>query len=353
MWLLNNLTPFTAERTWVRDENGAEVWIVAVKGSFLIEADGRQVAKSEQAEVLRVPVFRGEPERSSLFGECDLLHKKLHTDVLVEGDAVVPHESAAGFVDIRLRVANIDKTLRVYGERYISTAMGLSLSDPEPFYRMPIIYERSFGGTDQKDEDPRRHAWAPRNPVGVGFAVQKQHLEATLAPNVEYPSLPFRNWEIGREAGLGPIARHWSPRVQCAGTYDDRWDQARKPLLPADFNPMFYQCAPEDQQTSEFLRGGETVEVFNMTPEGHLSFPLPRITFDIETRFYDGTESRHEAVLHTLLLLPNKREFQMVWHSQLPCHHRVNKLEVTTVTLKRRINVSTDEIASGMWMAQE
>ncbi len=32
MWALTNETPYSAERTWVRDEIGREVWLVAVKG---------------------------------------------------------------------------------------------------------------------------------------------------------------------------------------------------------------------------------------------------------------------------------------------------------------------------------
>ncbi len=38
--MLNNKTPFAAERSWVRDRNGAEVWLVAVKGTFNILPDG-------------------------------------------------------------------------------------------------------------------------------------------------------------------------------------------------------------------------------------------------------------------------------------------------------------------------
>ena len=31
MWQVDNRTPFAAERGWVRDRNGAEIWLVAVK----------------------------------------------------------------------------------------------------------------------------------------------------------------------------------------------------------------------------------------------------------------------------------------------------------------------------------
>jgi hypothetical protein len=101
-----------------------------------------------------------------------------------------------------------------------------------------------------------------------------------------------------------------------------------------------------------FLKGGEIVELYNLTPDGYLSFHLPRVTLGMTTRFYDGTSAEHRADLHTLIVAPDERRFQMVWHSQLPCHHKVNKLKVTEVILKRRINVLPAELKTGMWIQE-
>ena len=353
MWLLQNDTPFAAERTWVRDENGAEIWIVAVKASFVIGSDGEQALAAEQSEVSRIPKFRGSPENSSLLYESDLIHKKGRTDVVVDGCAFSPNGRPAEKVGVRLKVANIDKFLRVYGNRTIEpTITGVKTSRPEPFIQMAITYERSFGGTDQKDDDPRRHRWEPRNPVGVGFATEGGHVIGTLAPNIEDPHWPYQSCRQGKPVGFGPIARHWMPRVKLAGTYDTHWEETRKPLLPSDFDARFYQCAPEDQQTDGFLTGGESVELYNLTPDGYLSFLLPRVTLAMTTRFYDGTVAEHRGALHTVLLQPSIRSFQMVWHSQLPCHHKVNKLKVTQIALKKRLKVSGAELQSGMWIEE-
>jgi hypothetical protein len=332
MWLLNNATPFAAERTWVRDQNGAEIWLVAVKGSFIIPADGKQVLDSEQTEVFRVPIFYGEPGLSSLLYESDLVHTKTRTDVLVHGHAYSPGGKPSTSVDVRLKVANIHKTLRVRGDRRWHYGMvGVNLGAPEPFTRMPIIYERSFGGTDLKSSDPKDHRWEATNPVGTGFASHMEHIVGQLAPNIEDPLVPYANWREGRSVGFGPIARHWAPRLKLAGTYDEGWEQTKKPLLPSDFNELFYQCAPEDQQVPGFLRGGEVVEVWNMTKTGYLSFRLPEVSPGMITYFYDGTEVVHAADLHTLIIQPDESRFQMVWHSKLPCHHKVNKLRATAV----------------------
>jgi hypothetical protein len=350
MWLLTNDTPFAAEATWVRDRNGAEEWIVAVKGSFFIQPDGTQVLHPVQTPVSRVPIFRAEPGLSSLIQECDLLHTKLKTDVLVDGAAHAPNGRPVEHTDVRLKVGAIDKTLRVYGDRrWVAGVLGgPSLTAPEPFTRVPIVYERAFGGTDMTD--PKDRGWEPRNPVGTGFAMKREHIVDKLSPNVEDPRRPCQDWRKGHPAGFGPIARHWAPRVALAGTYDDAWERTRKPLVPADFDDRFHQCAPEDQQVDGFLRGGELVELHGMTPDGLLSFRLPRITLAMTTEFYDGTEAQHRPVVHTLHLFPEERSFQIVWHSHLPCHQKVNSLRATQIVRKRRINVPPIELESGMWI---
>lgn len=350
MWLLTNDTPFAAEATWVRDRDGAEVRIVAIRGSFLVQPDGRQVLHPVQTLVSRVPVFSGEPGLSSLLQECDLVHMKLKTDVLVHGAAHAPNGRPVEYTDVRLRVATIDKTLRVHGDRrWVAGVLGPALTAPEPFARVPIVYERAFGGTDMTAPDHKDRGWEPRNPVGTGFAMKQEHIIGKLSPNVEDPRWPCRDWRKGYPAGFGPIARHWEPRVALAGTYDDVWERTRKPLVPTDFDDRFHQCAPEDQQVDGFLKGGELVELHGMSPDGVWSFRLPKITLVMTTEFYDGTEARHRPVVHTLMLFPEERSFQIVWHSQLPCHQKVNKLRATQIMRKRRVNVPPIEVESGMW----
>jgi hypothetical protein len=351
MWLLANSTPFAAERTWVRTQDGSEVWVVAVKGSFLIESDGTQISDPCQDEVRRIPQFGGSPENSSLLYESDLVYRKHRTDVIVHGHAVWSRGGAVSSVDVRLRVASIDKTLRVHGDRVIRGGLlASSVSSPQPFFRIPPSYERTFGGTDTKDADPARHDWEPRNPVGVGFATREAHVVGTLAPNIEVPGSPYHGWRRGTPAGFGPIARHWMPRVKYAGTYDKQWEETRRPLLPADFDERFYQYAPEDQQVDGYLRGGEDVELHNVTPEGTWKFRLPRVSLVMSTSFYDGTEVEHRPVIHTLIIEPDKRRFQLVWHSHLPCHTKVNKLAKTAIALKKRVNVPDEDRRSGMWI---
>ena len=335
MWQVDNRTPFAAERGWVRDRNGAEVWLVAVKCTFDIQPDGSTVVSDDQPPVLRVPEYNGEPGKSSLRVEADLNLTKTTTDVIVVGHAYAPHGRPVAQMDVGLRVGPLQKVLRVSGDR---TWGVVGTSSPQKFLKMPLVYERAFGGVDHKSEQPERD-WEWRNPVGTGFAVSRGNLRGVAVPNFEYPSELVASWnDRPRPAGFGPIGPHWQPRAGFAGTYDEAWTKERQPLLPADFDDRFFQCAPLDQQSPSFLRGGEPVVLYRLTPEGELRFALPKIFLGFETRFSDGSRETHkERRLHTIIIEGDVPRVSLVWHTALPCHFKVQKLERTIVTLKTEL----------------
>ena len=345
MWMLNNQTPFAAERSWVRDKNGAEVWLVAVKGTFNILPDGTTTLAEQQEEVVIAPEFSGDPQSSSLLNDTDLPHKKLATDVLVQGHAYAPKGQPVTQLSVGLKVANIQKILHITGDRYWQDSLiGVSISDPQAFVKMPLTYERAFGGMDLTDEDANKHDWDVRNPAGCGFATKAAHLIGKLVPNIEDPNALINNWkQRPTPAGFGPIAGHWSPRVEMAGTYDENWEKTRQPLLAEDFDERYFQSVLEDQQIPGYLKGGEQIQLFNLNSDGKLQFKLPRIFLGFTTNFFDGSREDHRAVLHTVILKPDAPKVVMVWHTHLPCHHKVLKLNNTTIRLKQAVLGSQQE----------
>jgi hypothetical protein len=331
MWLHDNLTPFAAGHTWVRDRNGAEVWVVAVKATFLVRPDGTTEIAEEQEPVTLAPKFREDPAKSSLVYDSDLYHSKPTTDVLLHGHAYAPGGTPAAQVDVTMQVGAIKKTLRVTGDRVWQIgALTSRISAPEPFEKMPLTYERAYGGRDESD--PKKPAWETRNPVGVSF----RSLNEKPLPNVEDPRHLIGLWSRQtRPAGFGPLAAHWQPRVKYGGTYGEKWLKERQPLLPEDFDERFYLCAPPDQQAPAYFKGGEPVELVNLTPGGLLRFKLPREAFGFETRFSTGEVVRHRAKLHTVILEPDVPRVSMVWHTHLACHPKILKLKRTTIMRKQ------------------
>lgn len=335
MWDITNNTPFQAQRGWVRQKNGAEVWLVAVKGTFGVGDGQKAILAQEQMEVCMAPQFWGDPESSSLLYDTDLVRTKDATDVLLHGSAYAQKGHHATRVDVGLKIANINKKLTVFGNRYWnSSLLGTRMTQPEPFAKIPVRYESAFGGTDEQADTPKEVGWEARNPVGLGYVTQSEHLPGRPAPNVEYADNLISSWkDRPAPAGYGPIAGHWTPRVELAGTYDEQWEKERFPLLPLDFDRRYYQCAPPDQQVHGFLKGGETVELFNLTPSGMLRFELPRVQLAFRTHFTRAGVAEHNAVLHSVIFEPDMPRVIMVWHTHLECHHRVTNLMDTTIDL--------------------
>lgn len=347
MWVLTNETPFAAASTWTRDERGAEFWLVAIRACFDIDPDGRQQPSPQQTEVARAPTFADDPATTEMIEDCDLYLEKSHTDILVSGHAYTANTEPAERTEVRLKVADIDKTVHVIGDRFIANGpISMVTSQPAPFQRMPLRWERAFGGTD-----PEAPAWEPANPVGRGFAARPARLEGALAPNFEYPDQPYRTVGLGRPAGFGPVAHHWQPRIRHAGTYDKAWLDHRDPLPPLDFSRRYYQSAPEDQQTATPLLGYERVQLGRFTPDGYLEFILPRLNFDLRTTFKRRPEKRHGTTIHSLRILPDRRRFEVTHLSALEVAPGLDEhMEETTIRLRPRIGTPDSVLQTGVWV---
>jgi hypothetical protein len=293
MWAIHNHTAYAVERTWIRDAHGLHHWIVVVKATFEFDDYGRLRLADEQLPPLHEPEYLGEPGRSSLRYEADLIARKPSTDVIVNAHAHAPGGRATREIVVGLRVHDLDKALLVRRD--------------EPFVSWPIVYEHAYGGADMPDEDPRRHRIDPRNPVGVGLVSSRP------APSVLYPrGDPSR----AGPAGFGAIASHWSPRLELGGRYDEAWARKRKPLLPADYDEAHLLCSPVDQRPRERLRGGERIGLVNLTPTGALQLELPTIGLSASTRV-SVSSCEHGFELATVVIEAEQRRLIMVWQSSL------------------------------------
>lgn len=333
MWALNNRTAYAAERTWVRDKTGTHHWIVCVKASFDLTDDGALSLADEQPPPLLAADYFGEPGTSSVRYEADLVAMKPNTDITVLGQAHAPFGRKAEAVDVSLRVDEVSKTLRVFGNRTIDRVFSAVVySSPVPFVTQPIRYEHAFGGIDLSDPNPSKQALDIRNPAGCGFAAHSKSLVGKPAPHVEYPHGDIA--KVG-PAGFGPIASYWSPRMELAGTYDQAWSASKKPLLPDDYDERFTLCSPVDQRPARHLSGGEPVELLGLTPSGRLRFELPRIFLTFSTRFGSRREE-HRSRLASVMIEPDERKLRMVWQTSLKVASRqAEYLDDTTISEKR------------------
>lgn len=329
MWCLTNRTPLAVQRNWVRDQHGVHFWLVAIRATYDVDPSGRLTLSDEQLAPVLAPEHFGEAGNSSLRYDSELIEIKPSTDVLVHGSAFAPGGRPAPHVTVTLRVGPIDKCLVVYGDRvYHKGILGLTTTPPRSLVQQPLRYESAFGGGDRSDPDPAQWQLDERNPVGRGFAKNPASLSGTPAHCIEYAA---GHPAVAGPAGFGPIDRSWLPRRTLAGTYDEAWVRARKPLLPLDYHPAFGLAAPHDQRTPEPLVGGERLAVSNMTPEGMLVVELPRKRFMLCSRF-GTTELDHSARLTTVLLETDAHRLSLVWQSSLRVRARdVDYLDETSI----------------------
>jgi len=334
MWKIDNRTPYQAERTWVRDKEGVHHWIVVVKATYDIAGDGTLSLSDEPVEPLLAPEYNGADGESSLRYEADLVGMKPATDIYLNGVAFAPLGKPITKVKVSFQIDRLRKELLVYGSRIWQRSLtgGVKLSSPKPFVTMPITYERAFGGFDQEDPNPKKHRIDFRNPVGSGFATRKNHVVGKPAPNIE--DLKQKQGK-GWPAGFGAIASYWSPRKEFAGTYDKQWESKRKPLLPEDYNPKYLLCAPLNQQVPGYLKGGNQVELNNLTSGGRLQFMLPKISYQFETHFGD-TIKKHDSELVSVIIESEGPRLILVWQTSLECGNDGEYLDVTVIQNKEQ-----------------
>ncbi len=331
MWQLDNRSPFAADSGWIRDTDGAEVWVVAVKATYAIAADGTLRIADDQPPVQTGPVV--DPASGALLHETDLGPAKAATDVLLHGCAYPPDGRPVRQMSVGFRIGPLERTAVVFGDRrWKGRLLTPTVGETALFVCMPLDVSRALGGDDPDDER------FSGNPIGRGLGPGPEG----PMPNLEHAERRLRSpSDRPPVVAFGPVPRHWPWRLRHAGTYDSDWEAHRSPLLPTNLDPRFWQVAPPEQQIAPHLRGGEPVVLVNLTQPGfvaqsQLRFTLPTLSLGFETRFLDGEVVRSRSRIHTVILEPEYPRVSVVHHMALPCHPKVNRLDYTRITVKRR-----------------
>ncbi|EAO2688097.1 DUF2169 domain-containing protein [Salmonella enterica] len=316
MWQVKNRPPYAVKGSWIRNQQGEEIWTIALKETWDILPDGTAALASIQPPVNAGPVFYDDGR--TLRYDMDTGPAKMATDIVLNGHAYSPDGKAVSVLPVGLKVGNVVRLARVYGERLWN---GGQYGQPAPFNKMPLNYDKMSRGAFFS------FSASHYNPEGI---------PVDDPPETGVSALPhFEFCSDGAFPGFGVQSRYWPGRSQFAGTYDDNWRRHRAPLSPDDLDVRYWQCPP-----APLYAGG------NLTPPGYVAggvliFRLPRIVPAFKTRFYDGSMKMHQAKLHTVIIEPDFPRVSLVWHSELPCHHQINQLESTVVSEKRRLFIKT------------
>ena len=280
-----NETPFEVEAIPCMGPENKTVLTIIVKGTFDMIPETPAESASEQIPVAFGDEYYHEAEGGSVKFESDVAPFKPRADIVLVGHAYAPKGTLKRAVDTSLRVGQVRKTIRVYGDRQwqlLSRLLPASPSEPQPFSNMDLVYERAFGGIDKEGG-----GFCEQNLVGCGFFEKKsaKDLDGAPLPNLEDPNNLIRSWkDHPNPVGFGFYGRAWMPRRGFLGTYDDKWRKERSPDPPEDFRFEYYNGAHPDLQVNGFLKGDEEVELVNVTPEEEIGFRLPGISLSCNVR---------------------------------------------------------------------
>ncbi len=228
---------------------------VVCKATYTL-APGVSPLADEQEAINEQDNHWDDDPRRSVDAPGDLAPFKPRGDVLLVGHAYAPRKEPVLSLQARLLVGAVDKTIEVFCQR-LWTKEG-TLRDGARWTRMPLRYERAAGGPD---------TW---NPVGVSDDVRPDSYGQRVVPNLQPPELHLSQpGDVIRPVGFGPLAESWLIRRERLGERAQSWGDSgplESPLVDGDFDALFFQAAPLDQQV-DALRADEPIVLENLHPD--------------------------------------------------------------------------------------
>ncbi|MGB7218836.1 MAG: DUF2169 domain-containing protein [Vicinamibacterales bacterium] len=326
MLQLKNQTPFKAAIAVLPDRAGIDTLYVIVKATITLRP-ALSLAELQVPPVM-ADEYYADPATSSLRAGSEMHIGKSGTDVLLVGRAWAPGKRPVRQMRVSMSVADRRKTIQITGDRVWRDGRP---SDPQPFESMPLVWERAFGGVYRRGEQVLAEG---RNPVGCGFAGGRSaaDMQGQPVPNLEDQATPLQQLgETPAPACLAPIAPSWLPRRSFAGTYDEKWQNARAPYLPDDFDPRFFQSAASEFAFDRYLQGGEPVQVDGVTPDGPITFTVPTPHLIVAVTVAGSTEEPTPN-LETLSIEPDENRACFTWRAALACDRKPLKVETIVVS---------------------
>lgn len=347
---VKNNTPFHFDTLFTNDGDLKPICSAVLKATYRLRpiTEGPLIPLREQPEINFEGEFFGDPEASCYRYEPEVAPYKLSTDIALIGTARAP-EAGLTYFDVGMRVGDYVKGARIFGNRHwYRNIAGFSISQAEVIESLPLNYHNAFGGTDVTLEIAEGNPYEVRNPIGKGYHHRQGSLnEGDPLPNIEDPRHLIKHiQECPQPAGFGFINPHWHPRALLAGTYDEAWDKDRKPLLPKDFNPWFYNAASPGWITQQHLIGNEPVSVLNASPWPKLQFQLPGLVNPMVVFKAKRMEATTvQLPLDTVIIDTDKQLVTLLYRACLPLNKGPHDAESFTVDIPGMTENSFLELA--------
>lgn len=347
-----NHTPFPAIAFRQYNLAGQMNGVVAVRGTFKLVENAKMRVADRQASLVMSDTYTGNPHQTSCIAQTDLVPYKPGTDITFIGSTFAPGGIPSQSWRCGMRIGSTSKFLTVHGPRdWVPTAtktwrgalarkmyedISWDLSKAKPVNAVPLDWDRAYGGALPTAEGSVPDV-VRTNPLGRGVVPHLTQYDATsiIAPQIESQENPVSDWRVEYSPeGFGFISPWWRQRQQHAGTYDDAWLNERHPLLPADFDFRFWQCAHPDLIVEPWLIGKESFELVNLMPEienfvGRLPDIQLRMRLQIGER-YGVTDLVLDGVHFDMR--PDVENVYLTWRAGFPWETGKGQPELAIVT---------------------
>jgi hypothetical protein len=191
---LANQTAFPATVTAADHEGVARrIGLLTAKATFKFDAQGKveidtqepfPLLSSDEKTPLGYLPSDAQPRADTAF------------EVVLLGHAYAPKQHPVTSLTVALNVGEARREITVFGDRawVPGPSKGRAISRPQPFVKMPLTYQRAFGGAEEVNLD-RESVFElsdRTNRHGIGFDAERMARELGIALKAPagYPSLP-------------------------------------------------------------------------------------------------------------------------------------------------------------------
>lgn len=287
--------------------------VLVVKGSFDL-VDGATATARPEPTLPGGDLYSEDEPTGLLLAAGDFSVLKPKCDVIFQGHAYAPGGSSPAMqVVLKVKGAHgrVDRTLHVFGDRTWQRALiAVAPSEPAPFEKLPITWQRAFGGPE-----------LATNPHGVGHRAQPGRDGVVRLPNFETPGQQIKSPDdTPQPASFAPIHPLNKARWSLLGTYDKSWFKERWPYFPKNFDYGYFQASPPNQRLEKAV-GDEEYELVGLVP-GHpkIKGRLPSLkvrAFGIKTVAAGGKLVEIPLKLDTITFFGDESRVDLVWRGNL------------------------------------
>ncbi len=333
--ILENSTPFEAVLYPVSGAYEKDLLLVVAKATYSMQQDMELTLCEEQLPIEPTDQYDGEPGESTLKYASDFCIEKQASDIAMKGQVHASFDATEALV--YLKVGEIEKRIKVFGNRVWKKVLGKNvISSPSPIENVPLVYEYSFGGIDSSAEKEKDRDAENRNYIGKGFRAKKSEIPLS---KINLPNLEDANELIKKAsdrpipAGFGFIPPTHPVRKKYMGTYDQKWQEERMPLLPKDFDPRFFNAAHPDLIYPGFLKGNEVIQIRGMAPNNYIfDFSLPGINPLCMINFSNEKDPlTPDLKIEKLLIDMDEKKVVMVWNCSVFSDMEFEDIEIVSI----------------------